>query len=178
MAAMKTPDIKQLRAVWNYSSETGVFYWRIRPSRSVQAGARADSRTPRGYRVLRYKGLTLSAHRVAFAFIHGYWPPNEIDHINGNREDNRANNLRNATLRQNQHNRQKRRDSSTPYKGVTYRKRGNCEQWIASIHESGIRHHLGSFRTAEEAAHAYDLAALKRGGQYARINVLAGESVS
>lgn len=92
----------------------------------------------------------------------------EVDHRNGNALDNRRSNLRYASHSQNQGNSALSSLSSTGYKGVTYR-RG---RWCARIGSFGKRVNLGHFPNPIEAAIAYNTAALKRWGKFARLNII------
>lgn len=76
----------------------------------------------------------------------------EIDHINGNKLDNRKENLRHATRSQNQANKTKYKNNKSGYKGVRFAKGG----WIAQITKDRKTTHIGFYKTAEEAAKAYD----------------------
>lgn len=89
------------------------------------------------------------------------------DHRNGNGLDNRRANLREATQGQNVYNQIRTRGSSG-FKGVTWWKRDGC--WKAQISSNGRNRHLGYFRTAEAAAHAYDEAARELHGEFATLN--------
>lgn len=91
-----------------------------------------------------------------------------IDHINGNGLDNRRENLRLATHGQNAANRPKRSDSKSPYKGVERNPRGL--PWRARICVNYKKRHLGLYPTAEEAARAYDAAAVEAWGPFANLN--------
>lgn len=99
------------------------------------------------------------------------WP--FVDHINGDGLDNQRANLRPVTSAQNAMNRQVRSDSLSGLKGVRRRRQRDgrwSNRWHAHIHTGGRRVFLGSFPSPEEAARAYDAAALKYFGEYARPN--------
>lgn len=94
----------------------------------------------------------------------------EVDHVNGDGRDNRRVNLRLATHSQNMANQRKRRDGiSSRYKGVWYERRRK-RPWRAKIKVRGRQVNLGYFETEEEAAYAYNLAALEHFGGFARLN--------
>jgi len=91
-----------------------------------------------------------------------------IDHINGNGLDDRRANMRTCTNQQNMRNLRKRRSGSSIYKGVYYDKRRRT--WYARICHNGKNIHLGTFATEIEAARAYDRAARRLFGEFARLN--------
>lgn len=90
----------------------------------------------------------------------------QVDHVNGDTLDNRRSNLRLCTPSENQQNRGRPISNSSGYKGV--RKDGN--RWCAAIMVNGKYFHLGSFAEPVEAAHAYDSAARRHFGEYAKTN--------
>jgi hypothetical protein len=93
-----------------------------------------------------------------------------IDHINGNSLDNRKANLRPASHLNNSRNAKLRRDNTTGFKGVRRLPNVRTPKWAAGICVNGHPHHLGVFTSPEEAARAYDEAARKYFGEYARLN--------
>lgn len=95
-------------------------------------------------------------------------PKIQVDHINGNKLDNRKKNLRLATNQQNQYNVGLRKDNTSGYKGVSWYKKG--KKWHAAIRNGNKSIHLGYFKTAVEAARAYDKAAVEFFGEYAYLN--------
>ena len=98
----------------------------------------------------------------------------EIDHINGDKMDNRRCNLRPVTHAQNNQNKGLRRDSTTGYKGVCFDKRSG--KYLAYINANGKRTYLGLFDDKLSAAYAYDTAALQLHGEYARPNLMKEEN--
>jgi hypothetical protein len=98
------------------------------------------------------------------------WPETEVDHIDGDGLNNRLENLRLATTTNNNRNQRKRtgRTYSSQYKGVSYRQ--DRDTWLAAIGVDYKRVKLGTYPTEEEAAKAYDVAALQFFGEFARLN--------
>jgi hypothetical protein len=116
------------------------------------------------YRAITYVcGHLISMHRLILNC------QSAIDHRNGNPLDNRRRNLRRATHSQNAANCKKwQRATSSKYKGVTRHKKRN--RWVAQIGVNGRRLYLGSFADERAAAEAYDQAARKFFGGFARLN--------
>lgn len=103
-------------------------------------------------------------------------PPDgmQVDHINGNRSDNRKENLRVCTNAQNIRNAPKQKNNKCGFKGVSikYRKNKKYQYIVAQIHSGKKNIHLGIFNTKEEAALAYNKAATKYHGEFAKLNIL------
>ena len=93
------------------------------------------------------------AHRLAWLYIYGIMPSEQIDHINHDKADNRIENLREATNQQNQFNKPKSKYSKSNYKGISFHKKSN--KWLAQININKVNTYLGIFDTEEEAALAY-----------------------
>lgn len=106
--------------------------------------------------------LTIYLHR----FLLDAEPGEEVDHINGDRLDNRRANLRIATHQENSRNTGRRSDNLSGYKGVS----AQGDRWRANIRIGDEQVYLGAFDTAEAAARAYDSEAVKRYGRFARVN--------
>jgi len=95
----------------------------------------------------------------------------DVDHINGNRSDNRRENLRHCTAAQNSANMRKYRGGSK-YKGVYWHKFGR--RWCAKFFAGGKAVHIGSFKTEDDAARAYNIAVKSVRGEFAVLNEIGG----
>ena len=128
--------------VLGYDPETGVLTWRVRLSQRARVGMRAGCNARDG-RTVRIDGKTYREHRVIWLLVTGAWPTNEVDHENLNPLDNRWRNLRDATHKQNQENRNLRRDNTSS--GVTGVAKGMNKPWQAYINHNKTRFFLGEF---------------------------------
>lgn len=145
-------DVEEyIKTFLRYDHSTGVIYWtKFAPSSLV--GKEAGSLTPHGYREIKTKHFRAKSHRVAWFLYHGSWPLNYIDHINGIKDDNRIDNLRDISLSENQWNQSApHKHNSCGFLGVE--KAG--DKWVARIQKHGKRKYLGRFETAELAHRAY-----------------------
>ena len=174
MSNSRLPSVDLLRQVLSYNPETGVLTWKRRSDASFLP---RDGRTPSHIanawnaafcgreaftsaaknRYLRgaVNGITLYAHRVAWAIYYGEWPEFDIDHINGIRGDNRIANLRSVTRRENMKNRSVSSNNTSGVMGVSYSRRHKL--WCASIGEG----HLGWFRDKGDAISARKMAEVR-----------------
>jgi hypothetical protein len=164
-------DAAELRRLLSYDPETGVFTWRVDVKAGkgmvcVKAGSVAGCFEPRGYHRISVKRTLHQGHRLAWIYMTGEWPKNLIDHINGNKSDNRFSNLREATNAENLSNRLADKTNSTGFKGVYPNK--HRPGYSATITTNGKKHYLGYFQTPEEAHAAYCRAAIQLHGQFAR----------
>jgi hypothetical protein len=120
------------------------------------------------YKQVRINGSMHRVHRIIWLWVYGEIPKGMvIDHVNGDKHDNRLANLRLASRKQNNQNRVPTRRG---YKGISKR-RG---KWAAYISEDNRTVCIGVYNTPEEAARAYDEEAVKRFGQFAKTNAVLG----
>lgn len=98
-------------------------------------------------------GAPYTVHRLAWLYVYKVWPADQIDHIDGNKENNKIENLRILTNSQNQQNKYIGRGASK-YLGVTFSK-DTKKQWRASIRLNNKFYYIGRFYTEEEAYKAY-----------------------
>lgn len=141
-------DPSTLHHVLRQDPETGHLF-RLLGCGRMRADKPAGKVCKDGYRRISVHGRSYSAHRIAWAMHHGSFPESDLDHINRLRDDNRIENLREVTSRQNNSNRG--RDQSEV--GTTYI--ASLNKWQAQIKCLGASHYLGCFDTQAEARAAY-----------------------
>lgn len=157
----------ELLTILAYDPVAGVFLWKInrRGYRGIKIGDRAGSITKSGYRSIRIDGIAYRASRLAWFMDRGVWPIAEIDHKNTTRNDDRMENLREASTSQNHANSNLRRDNTAGAKGI---RRMVTGRWQARITVKGKELSLGSFDTKTAALQARRAAAGRLFGEFAR----------
>lgn len=148
----------QVRALLKYDPETGKF---------ARAGRPVGTPNPtNGYISIGISGNNYLAHRIAWLMHHNVWPEFEIDHINGDRSDNRISNLRLANRSENVRNSGIRSDNTTGAKGVSFSREHGM--YRARIGLNGKRKHIGLFSTVAEASEAIERMRPEIHGEFAR----------
>ena len=132
-----------------YNPDTGIFTWLMSPAPNTPTGSVAGCLHAQGYIDIKLRGIGYKAHRLAWLYMLGVFPENEIDHIDQDRSNNRWSNLRQATHTQNQHNRKLNKNNTSGVKGVSFNHARR--RWAAYIRLAGRTVTLGYFRTLEEA---------------------------
>jgi hypothetical protein len=155
---------EQLKELLNYNPETGVFTW-VSARGNLKAGSEAGTVDYQGYIRISINNKRYRAHRLAWIYVYGEISVSEIDHINGNKQDNRILNLRLATRSQNEANKPRTRVNLSGYKGVSHTRNNH---WSAQIMVNKRFIHLGIYSTAEEASAAYRIAAYEYFGEFAK----------
>ena len=154
--AGKRPDVTREMVLerFDYDPLTGLFTWKRSIAKGSVGRVAGSVCKIHGHRHLSFHGCKFKAHRVAWLVMHGCWPDHEIDHINGNPDDNRIANLRDVTQRTNTENiqRAKKSNKSTRLLGAYPHASGRFTAKIM-VNRKGI--HLGQFDTAQEAHQAY-----------------------
>ena len=155
----------RLHELLHYDSETGEFRWAKRVSKQIRVGAVAGTLEVNGYRKIPIERGQYSAHQLAWFYMTGRWRSGLIDHRDGDRANNRWDNLRRATQSQNCANKRRARNNRSGFKGVTKTPSG---RWSAAIQKNGRNRYLGIFTTPQEAHAAYMAEARKLFGEFAR----------
>jgi len=150
-----------------YNPKNGVLIWS--KGRADRIGKAAGYVDDSGYRKVSIKGFNFRAHRLCWLIHYGTEPDGEIDHINGIKDDNRIENLREATRSQNCMNMKLRSDNASGFKGVYWRE--HAKRFTASVWKDGKRKSLGYFDTAEQAHEAYVQASACAHGEFANTGV-------
>jgi hypothetical protein len=144
--------IEELKSRLQYDAETGLIFWKAGNRR---AGKEAFTTVSvRGYKATTFRSLhgsvtTLAAHRAAWAIHYGEFPSGSIDHINGNKLDNRIANLRDVTSAENARNSAMSRANKSGVTGVYLHKQTG--KWCAQISAFGKHVGLGLFSTQSDA---------------------------
>lgn len=157
--------ITLIKNEFSYDETTGVISAKVSRGKR-KAGSVVGSKTGGGYIVISLCGKKIYAHRVAYAIAFGFIP-DLIDHINGDKSDNRTCNLRAASTSQNNAN---SKQNKCGYRGVSFHKKSG--RWRADIRSEGKLEFLGYFKTPEAAAYAYDSASINKHGVFGRRNFL------
>ncbi len=158
-----------VKSILNYDSSTGIFVWKESLARSIKIGQFAGTITTTGHVSIKIKNSAYLAHRLAYLIITERWPENQIDHINHVRNDNRWCNLREATQKENSRNRMSaQKNNKLGIKGVYWNKQNKKYQGYIRVNRK--LKHLGCFETKEEASLAYNEAAIKYFGEFAKLN--------
>lgn len=147
------PSVEFLHERYAYDPASGVLtskYGRWR-------GCPITHTEEQGYVTLRINGTIFKAHRVIWKMMTGQEPPDEIDHWDKDRSNNRWGNLRDATKANNQWNRLPQKNTQSGVKGANWNNKRQC--WSSEVRTHGDRIWLGYFETAEEAGAAYQKAA-------------------
>ncbi len=145
---------ERLAALFVYDKKSGDFTRRVAVGRHGchRAGELAGTVQNHGYRIITIDKKRYMAHRLAWLYVWAVWPRGDLDHINGDKLDNRIENLREATRKQNMQNVRKHKHNTSGYKGVAWHSQRN--KWRAYIFDSYRQIHLGLFDSKEAAAEA------------------------
>jgi hypothetical protein len=157
---------KRLREALAYSPDTGAWTRLVDGRWGKVVQRKAGYLNKQGYVIILFDGKNRRASRLAWLYMTGSWPKRDLDHVNGIKSDNRWNNLRLATRTQNIANGRIRKDNTSGFKGVSFRKLDR--KWVPQLRFRGKSKYLGCFDTPEKAYAAYVSAARETFGEYHR----------
>jgi len=157
----------QTAALEHLYYEDGVLFWKKQSGPRAVIGSKAGSICTSGHVSIELLGRTYKAHQLVY-LIHFGHIPQEIDHINRIRSDNRIENLRPVTRSQNCANQTTQKRSASGFKGVTFLAKLN--KWRARIKVAQKEIYLGLYAEKETAAAAYNQAATQYFGEFANVN--------
>lgn len=161
--------LERLKQVLDYQPHTGLFIWVVSPDRpkrwnTKHAGKVAGGLNNWGHRAIRIDGRKYLAHRLAWLYVHGEWPQQEVDHVNCDKDDNRISNLREASRFENALNRPVQKNNALGLKGTSFdRRKGKFQAQIGAF---GRHKWLDYFETKEAAAEAYRRASEEMHGSF------------
>jgi hypothetical protein len=125
---------QELKELLHYNPETGIFTWKVSPARQVFSGDIAGTKRKDGYIQIKVKNKLILSHRLAWIYMYGYLPK-YIDHINGQRDDNRIINIREVSNQQNSLNSKISKNNTSGIKGVYWDKSRN--KWTVRLSIDG-----------------------------------------
>lgn len=143
-----------LKTVLRYDRDTGQFIWLVETG-TARIGQVAGSVSRKGYLQIGFANRSYAAHRLAWLYEFGSAPSLVIDHINGDKRDNRIANLRNVSQRANIENQRKPSGKNKTSGLLGVWKTSGTRKFVSRITANGKRHHLGYFDTAQEGHEAY-----------------------
>ena len=146
-----------LKSVIFYDEKLGIFERIVNSRRRKNTKIKAGTKTKNGYISIYINGYSYYAHRLAWIYVYGEWPIDKIDHINGNKEDNRIENLRQANSSENRENLKLKSNTkkSNLMLGVRYKRSNLKKPFSAQISKDGKYFHIGYYASEIEAHEAY-----------------------
>lgn len=146
----------RLKELLHYDIDTGEFFWKISRGAGTK-GEKAGYVNNLGYVCMSVDGRRYAGHRLAWFYVNGNWPEQQLDHINRVKTDNRIVNLREVSTAENNQNTSLLCNNTSGYRGVHWCKR--YSKWEAKIKHNKRTRYLGRFEHAEDAYAAYLAAA-------------------
>ncbi|GLY59677.1 hypothetical protein Pcaca05_05350 [Pectobacterium carotovorum subsp. carotovorum] len=158
--------LKDASYLFSYDHLTGLLKWKNPPSKSRYNPGDVAGTVANGYLKVSVSGKSYYVHRITWLLHYGNNPEFFIDHINGNRSDNRISNLRLASNTENIWNSKKMKNNSSGVKGVCWNAAAN--KWVARIRINGERKTVGAFSSIEDAELAITNARNELHGDFSR----------
>jgi|694.fasta_scaffold28737_8 hypothetical protein len=129
-ATAATLTQEYLKSILDYNLDTGIFTWKVSKANRTKVGDVAGW-SYNGYREIEINNKAYKAHRLAWLYVYGEMPKNLVDHIDGNRSNNKISNLREATYQENSENYKTPKTNKSGVKNVSWYK--SLNKWVVSI---------------------------------------------
>ena len=155
---IELPSLEKLNSILQYDHQNGIFVWK-------KTNTLAGKIRPSGYYQIGIDGKRYYSHRLAWKLFYNEEPPELIDHIDGDKTNNKIENLRASSKQGNAGNSKRNHNNTSGYKGVTWHNRD--KHWVAQIRKNGKRVTIGAFNDPKLAHSAYMAAATDHFGQFA-----------
>jgi hypothetical protein len=140
--------LTQLQVFDLFDYKDGVLFWKTTPSRKIPIGSKAGTITAKGYIRIKINGRLYYAHRLVYLLETGTYPK-QLDHVNGDKSDNRIKNLRECDVSQNNLNRKKPRNNSSGIKGISWH--AISKKWMVSLQIAGEQKYFGLYKDIDQA---------------------------
>jgi len=137
----------ELLGIVNYNPESGIMTWSAKVAGWSVVGDEVGYLEKQGYRVVGIMGKVYRVHRLCWFYVYGAWP-DEIDHISGERCDNRMKNLRSVGRKENTKNTKLRCSNTSGFNGVSWDK--SRDLWVANVDVDGKRIFIGRFKNKSD----------------------------
>ena len=154
----------RLKELVSYDETTGKFFALVSRG-NIKAGNELVGEKE-GYRQIHIDGKNYYAHRLAWLYVYGTMPSQMIDHIDGDKKNNKIENLRHVSDFENARNSAKKKGSASKYRGVCW----SHGSWVACIRVNGKLKTIVRSKREEHAAMMYDIASLQYHGEFGRRN--------
>lgn len=156
----------QLKELLSYDPVTGIWTW-LHPEQMNRKhiDAVAGTISVHGYRIITFSGTKYRSARLAWFYMTGEWPKDDIDHINKDKADDRWSNLRDILHSDNALNRDLQSNNASGVRGVHWD--SSRSKWFVQVKKDGVNHFIGRYDDFDEAIAARDLAAIELHGDFA-----------
>lgn len=154
----------ELKELLEYNPDTGLWKWHT-PKGSCKKGWFCGSRSIGGYLDIKIRGKSYRTHRLAFLFMEGAFPPDLVDHIDGDTANNKWHNLRHCSYSGNNRNTRLPNTNTSGYKGVS--RREGRSTWTVRLSVAGKTRNFGCYKDLELAALVAEEAREKYHGEFA-----------
>ena len=143
----------RLKELFEYNRDTGIFTRKICTARCHKEGEEVGYvQNKQGYLCCKVENKQYAMHRLAWLYVHGSMPEDNIDHINHIVSDNRIDNLREVSFAENMRNKSKYKTNTSGSTGVTWHKKDR--KWYARLQKNGVRKIIGIYDLKEDAIKA------------------------